>query len=563
MRAGDSVDAIFPRPHSKVNWHYKGIHCRHSHLLAGLYTALSAPQHAPHSPYFIIRSDKALRHNTNNIVLSTVPNMPSHACSPVLVQPVILSGGSGTRLWPLSREKYPKQLLPLIGEDSLLQATVRRMEGIAGVDLAAPMVVCNEEYRFVIAEQLRVMGKPGTVVLEPKGRNTAPALTIAAQAAQTHGADPVLLVMPADHVIVDKAAFQQVVQKGAALAQSGAMVTFGITPDAPETGYGYIQTGTAFEGQGGALRIARFVEKPDLKTAQAYLAEGNYLWNSGLFMVRASVWLAALKVCRPDILAACDSAWAAGKQDGEFIRVDKEAFDNCPSDSIDYAVMERIAKPDADAALPAGVVIPLGAGWSDVGAWEALWKALPKDADGNVAQGDVLLQDSHNTLALSEGRLIACVGVDDLVVVETADAVLVAHKDKTQDVKKIVDRLKASNRPEGQAHRKVFRPWGSYDSVDQGPRFQVKRIIVKPGAALSLQMHHHRAEHWIVVSGTARVTKGTEAFLLSENESTYIPLGTTHRLENPGRVDLEMIEVQSGSYLGEDDIVRFEDVYGR
>ncbi|NVO07543.1 MAG: mannose-1-phosphate guanylyltransferase/mannose-6-phosphate isomerase, partial [Rhodoferax sp.] len=438
-------------------------------------------------------------------------------CSPTFT----LSGGSGTRLWPLSREKYPKQLLPLIGDDSLLQATVRRVEGIAGVELAAPMVVCNEEYRFVIAEQLRVMGKPGTVVLEPKGRNTAPALTIAAQAAQANGADPVLLVMPADHVIVDKAAFQQVVRQGAALAERGAMVTFGITPDAPETGYGYIQAGAAFQ-DAGAMRIARFVEKPDVKTAEAYLAEGNYLWNSGLFMVRASVWLAALKICRPDILAACDTAWASGKSDGEFVRVGKDAFAACPSDSIDYAVMERIAKPDADSALPAGVVIPLSAGWSDVGAWEALWKALPKDGDGNVAQGDVLLQDSSNTLAMSDGRLIACVGVDNLVVIETADAVLVAHKDKTQDVKKIVDRLKAAGRSEGQAHRKVFRPWGSYDSIDNGPRFQVKRIIVKPGAALSLQMHYHRAEHWIVVSGTAKVTKGTEVLLLSENESTYI-----------------------------------------
>jgi mannose-1-phosphate guanylyltransferase / mannose-6-phosphate isomerase len=484
----------------------------------------------------------------------------------MLIQPVILSGGSGTRLWPLSREKYPKQLLPLIGEDSLLQATVRRVEGIAGVELGAPMVVCNEEYRFVIAEQLRVMGKPGTVVLEPKGRNTAPALTLAAQAAQAHGSDPVLLVMPADHVILDTAAFQQVVRQGAALAEGGAMVTFGITPDAPETGYGYIQAGAAFQGAGpanAALSIARFVEKPDLATAQGYLKEGNYLWNSGLFMVRASVWLSALKICRPDILAACDSAWAAGKSDGEFVRVGKEAFAACPSDSIDYAVMERIAQPDAAAALPAGVVIPLSAGWSDVGAWEALWKALPKDAHGNVAQGDVLLHDSSNTLALSEGRLIACVGVNDLVVVETADAILVAHKDKTQDVKKIVDSLKAAGRSEGQVHRKVFRPWGWYDSVDNGARFQVKRIVVKPGAALSLQMHHHRAEHWIVVSGTARVTKGETAFLMSENESTYIPLGTTHRLENPGCVDLEMIEVQSGSYLGEDDIVRFEDVYGR
>lgn len=481
----------------------------------------------------------------------------------MLIQPVVLSGGSGTRLWPLSREKYPKQLLPLIGEDSLLQATVRRVEGIAGVELAAPLVVCNEEYRFVIAEQLRVMGKPGTVVLEPLGRNTAPALTIAAQAAMKNGADPVLLVMPADHVIVDTQAFQAVVRQGAALAESGAVVTFGITPDAPETGYGYIQSGEAY-GTEGAKRIARFVEKPNLATAQAYLDEGTYSWNSGLFMVRASVWLAALAVCRADIAAACQAAWAQGREDGEFVRVGKEAFSQCPSDSIDYAVMERIAADQGAAStLPVGVVIPLSAGWSDVGAWEALWNVLPKDAQGNVAQGDVLMQDSRNTLALSEGRLIACVGVDDLIVVETADAILVAHKNKTQDVKKIVDRLKQAGRSEGQTHRKVFRPWGWYDSIDSGERFQVKRIVVKPGAALSLQMHHHRAEHWVVVSGTAKVTVGDKTVLLSENESTYIPLGTTHRLENPGKLALEMIEVQSGSYLGEDDIVRFEDVYGR
>lgn len=481
----------------------------------------------------------------------------------MLIQPVVLSGGSGTRLWPLSREKYPKQLLPLIGEDSLLQATVRRVDGIAGLEAAAPLVVCNEEYRFVIAEQLRVMGKPGTVVLEPLGRNTAPALTLAAQAAIKNGADPVLLVMPADHVIVNTQAFQAVVRQGAALAEAGAVVTFGITPDAPETGYGYIQSGDAF-GADGAKRIARFVEKPDLATAQAYLDEGTYSWNSGLFMMRASVWLAALEVCRPDIAAACQMAWAQGREDGEFVRVGKEAFSQCPSDSIDYAVMERIAVGHAQAvALPVGVVIPLSAGWSDVGAWEALWNVLPKDAEGNVAQGDVLMQDSRNTLALSEGRLIACVGVDDLIVVETADAILVAHKNKTQDVKKIVDRLKQAGRSEGQTHRKVFRPWGWYDSVDSGERFQVKRIVVKPGAALSLQMHHHRAEHWIVVSGTAKVTVGDKTLLLSENESTYIPLGTTHRLENPGKLALEMIEVQSGSYLGEDDIVRFEDVYGR
>jgi mannose-1-phosphate guanylyltransferase/mannose-6-phosphate isomerase len=485
------------------------------------------------------------------------------------IQPVVLSGGSGTRLWPLSREKYPKQLLPLIGEDSMLQATVRRVEGIAGLELAAPLVVSNEEYRFVIAEQLRLMGTPGTVVLEPLGRNTAPALTIGAQAAMKNGADPVLLVMPADHVITNKTAFQAAVKHGAALASDGAVVTFGITPETPETGYGYIQSGADFagDGTGGAKRIARFVEKPNLETAQSYLAEGNYLWNSGLFMMRASVWLAALKACRPDILAACDAAWAQGQTDGEFVRVGKEAFSQCPSDSIDYAVMERLATgnsgPSGTTGLPPGVVIPLSAGWSDVGAWDALWQVLPKDSDGNVSQGDVILQDSHNTLALSEKRLIACVGVNDLIVVETADAILVAHKDKTQDVKKIVDRLKAAGRSEGKLHRKVFRPWGWYDSVDNGERFQVKRIVVKPGGTLSLQMHHHRAEHWIVVSGTAKVTKDGKEFLMSENESTYIPLGVTHRLENPGRVDLEMIEVQSGSYLGEDDIVRFEDVYGR
>ena len=485
----------------------------------------------------------------------------------VLIQPVILSGGSGTRLWPLSREKYPKQLLPLMGTDSLLQATVRRVEGIADAQLAPPMVVCNEEYRFVIAEQLRLLDKSGTIVLEPCGRNTAPALTLSALAAIKNGSDPVLLVMPADHVITDIAAFQRVVSQGAQLAAGGAVVTFGITPDTPETGYGYIQCGAAYAGapDSGARLMARFVEKPELATAQAYLAAGSYLWNSGLFMLRASVWLDAMKSCRPDILAACQLAWEQGATDGEFVRVGKEAFTQCPSDSIDYAVMERIAKGtcDSGAMLPPGVVIPLTAGWSDVGAWDALWQVLPKDGAGNVSQGDVLLQDCENTLALSEGRLIACVGVSDLVVVETADAILVAHKDKTQDVKKIVDRLKAQGRAEGTVHRKVFRPWGSYDGVDAGERFQVKRIVVKPGGTLSLQMHHHRAEHWIVVSGTARVTCGDKAFLLSENQSTFIPLGTTHRLENPGRVPLEMIEVQSGSYLGEDDIVRFEDVYGR
>lgn len=474
--------------------------------------------------------------------------------------PVVLSGGSGTRLWPLSREKYPKQLLPLIGDDSLLQATVRRVEGLAGVKLGAPMVVCNEEYRFVIAEQLRVMGQQGAIVLEPFGRNTAPALTLAALAAIRDGDDPVLLVMPSDHVILDNAAFQAVVRHGATLADGGAVVTFGITPDSPETGYGYIQAGAAFD-RDGASSIARFVEKPDLATAQGYLDDGSYFWNSGLFMMRASVWLAAIKVCRDDILSACRAAWDKGSVDGEFLRVDADAFALCPKDSIDYAVMERIAA--GEAALPPGVVIPLAAGWSDVGAWDALWEVLPKDDQGNVVQGDVVLFDCRNTLAMSESRLLACLGVEDMIVVETPDAVLVAHKSKTQDVKRIVDHLKREGRAEGQLHRKVFRPWGSYDGVDVGERFLVKRIIVKPGACLSLQMHHHRAEHWIVVRGTAKVTRDGTSYLVSENESTFIPLGTQHRLENPGRLPLEMIEVQSGSYLGEDDIVRFDDIYGR
>ena len=489
----------------------------------------------------------------------------------MLLQPIVLSGGSGTRLWPLSREKYPKQLLPLIGDDSLLQATVRRVQGIADVTLAAPLVVSNEEYRFVIAEQLRLMGQPGAIVLEPFGKNTAPALTLAALFAIKNDSDPVLLVMPADHVIVDKAAFQAVVRAGADLASQGAVVTFGITPDAPETGYGYIQAGAVYgkadnAGTGvadAARRIARFVEKPNLQTAQAYLDDGSYLWNSGIFMMRASAWLDSMAVCRPDILTACKTAWSQGTIDGEFVRIGKEAFAACPSDSIDYAVMERLAGEHVAAGLPPAVVIPLSAGWSDVGSWDALWQVLPKDGAGNVLQGDVLLQNCTNTLAVSEGRLVACVGVSDLIVVETADAVLVAHKDSTQDVKKIVDSLKQQGRTEGHIHRKVFRPWGWYDGVDAGARFQVKRIVVKPAGILSLQMHHHRAEHWIVVSGTAKVTKGSETFLVSENESTFIPLGTTHRLENPGRVPLEMIEVQSGSYLGEDDIVRFEDVYGR
>ena len=475
--------------------------------------------------------------------------------------PVILCGGSGTRLWPLSREQYPKQLLPLLNnEDSLLQATARRMEGITGVQLGTTMVVCNEEYRFVIAEQLRVMNNAASILLEPVGRNTAPALTLAALAVMQGGDDPILLVMPADHVITDTTAFHSVVHKSIKLAAEGAIITFGITPDSPETGYGYIQSGAAFE-KDGFFYIERFVEKPDFDAAQSYLDAGSYLWNSGLFMMRASVWLSAIGYCRSDILMACRTAWNQNSVDGEFLRVERLAFEQCPADSIDYAVMENITT-DAD-SLPTGIVIPFSAGWSDVGAWDSLWQILPKDNKGNVSRGDVLLHDCHGSLVMAENRLVACVGVEDMVVVETPDAVLVAHKDKTQDVKKIVASLKHEKRAEGQLHRKIFRPWGWYDCVDIGKRFQVKRIVVKPGASLSLQMHHHRAEHWIVVSGTAQVTRGDTKYLVSENESTFIPLGTRHRLENPGSVPLEIIEVQSGSYLGEDDIVRFEDVYGR
>ncbi|HTY99049.1 MAG TPA: mannose-1-phosphate guanylyltransferase/mannose-6-phosphate isomerase [Rhodocyclaceae bacterium] len=473
------------------------------------------------------------------------------------IQPVILSGGSGTRLWPLSREQYPKQLLPLVEADSLLQATLMRLDGLAGV--AAPLLVCNEDHRFVVAEQARQAGKPGTVLLEPAGRNTAPALTLAALCATRAGDDPVLVVMPADHVILDLPAFQQAVASAVRLAETGLALTFGIAPDCPETGYGYIQKGAALPSEGFAL--ARFVEKPDLATAQRYLDSGEYLWNSGLFVLRASVWIEALAACRPDILAACRQAWAGLKEDSDFLRVNETAFRACPADSIDYAVMERLT--EGTAGLPQGAVISLSAGWSDVGAWDSLWRVLPKDEAGNACRGDVLLHGASNTLAVSESRLVACVGVSDLVVVETPDAVLVAHHDHTQDVKKIVERLKAAGRSEAQAHRKIHRPWGWYDGVDAGERFQVKRIVVKPGGCLSLQMHHHRAEHWIVVRGTARVTRGEETYLVSENESTFIPLGETHRLENPGRLPLEMIEVQSGGYLGEDDIVRFEDTYGR
>lgn len=478
------------------------------------------------------------------------------------ILPLILSGGSGTRLWPLSREQYPKQLLNLVGSESLLQATAGRLDGYTGAASIASdlLVVCNEEYRFITAEQLRQAGRRRTtLILEPVGRNTAPALTLAALSVPA-GSDPILLVMAADHVVTDVAAFQAAIDAGTQLAAGGGVVAFGIVPDRPETGYGYVQGGEA-AGDRGARRIARFVEKPDLKTAEGYVASGEYLWNSGLFMTRASVWLKAIGHYRADILAACKAATAKGSSDADFFRVDKASFEACPSDSIDYAVMERLP---ADAALGVPTyVVPMSCGWSDVGAWDALWQVADKDDAGNSTRGDVMLHETRGSLVLADSRMVACIGVDDVVVIETPDAVMVAAKSRTQEVKQIVARIKSEGRSEATSHRKVYRPWGYYDSIDAGARFQVKRIVVNPGASLSLQMHHHRAEHWIVVSGTARVTRGEETLLLSENQSTYIPLGTTHRLENPGKLPLEMIEVQSGSYLGEDDIVRFQDTYGR
>ena len=476
------------------------------------------------------------------------------------LQPVILCGGSGTRLWPLSREQYPKQLLAFDGQDTLLQATARRVDkslATTARKVLAPIVVANEDYRFIMAEQLRQTGVvPATIVLEPVGRNTAPALAMAALIALNAGDDPVLLVMPADHIISDVKAFRAAVAQGIAYAETSKLVTFGVRPTRPETGYGYIHAAAALTGQEGAREIGAFVEKPNAAMAERYVATGEYFWNSGIFMMRASVWLAQLGATRPDIVEPCRAAFAARSLDRDFLRVGKDAFAACPADSIDYAVMEK---------LPAGlgVVIPLLAGWSDVGAWDAVWQLGSKDADNNVLQGDVMAVATRNTLAISQSRLVTLVGLEDAVVVETPDAVLVAHKSKMQQVKEVVARLKREGRTETNAHRKIYRPWGYYDSIDAGSRFQVKRIVVNPGAALSLQMHHHRAEHWVIVRGTARVTRGEEVFLVSENESTYIPLGTRHRLENPGKVPLEMIEVQSGAYLGEDDIVRFEDTYGR
>jgi mannose-1-phosphate guanylyltransferase/mannose-6-phosphate isomerase len=466
--------------------------------------------------------------------------------------PVILTGGAGSRLWPVSREFYPKPLLPLFGEKTLLQDTSARLDALSGI--RAPLFVCNEEHRFLVAEQVRRLGKePEAIVLEPQGRNTAPALTIAALYLVDKDADAVMVVMPADHVIPDPAAFTAAVEQAGQLAQAGYLVTFGVVGDKPETGYGYIRRGEAIEGSGG-FRVDRFVEKPDAETAQAYLDAGGYFWNSGIFVLRADRWLEEIGKYQPDILAACRSAMAGSARDSDFVRVDKKAFLSSPSNSIDYAVMEKTDK---------AAVVPMATSWSDVGSWSSIWEVSEQDNQGNVSKGDVLTYDTTNSLFVAQGRCIAAVGLDNMVVIETADAVLVADKNKCQDVKEIVSKLKDGNREEYRFHSRVYRPWGDYEGIDAGGRYQVKRLTVKPGAKLSLQMHHHRAEHWVVVSGTARVTRGDDVFILSENESTYIPLGTTHRLENPGSIPLEIIEVQSGSYLGEDDIVRFEDVYNR
>jgi mannose-1-phosphate guanylyltransferase/mannose-6-phosphate isomerase len=471
------------------------------------------------------------------------------------LQPVLLSGGSGTRLWPLSREMYPKQFLPLVGERTMLQDTWLRVAPIADT---APIVVANEEHRFLAAEQLRLVGVGhADLLLEPAGRNTAPAIAAAALQAMANGEDPVLLVLPSDHVVADAEGFRAAVRAALPAAGQGALVTFGIVPTAPETGFGYIHAeaggADADSDRSGPRRVQRFVEKPDAATAQGYLQVGGYYWNSGMFLFRASRYLAELERHRPDILAAVREALAKATHDGDFIRLDRDAFAACPSDSIDYAVMEK-----TDSAM----VLPVDIGWNDVGSWSALWQVSEQDSDGNAHHGDVVSIDTRNSYAYAR-RLVALVGVDDLVVVETDDAVLVARKDKVQQVKDVVARLKAEQRSHATLHREVHRPWGSYDSVDVGDGFQVKRIKVKPGARLSLQSHTRRAEHWIVVRGTARVTRDNDVFELFANQSAYIPIGARHRLENPGTEMLELIEVQSGDYLGEDDIVRYEDVYGR
>lgn len=479
--------------------------------------------------------------------------------------PVIMAGGSGTRLWPLSRTAFPKQFLSLGYDETMLQQTVSRLEGL---NTSAPIIITNENHRFLVAEQLRQMGQSASILLEPVGRNTAPAIALAAFQAlgdnkNDPGEAPILLILAADHVIKDTAAFQAAVNKLEPAVRDGKFGTLGIVPTEPATGYGYIKAGAEASG---LFTVEQFVEKPDAETAQSYLDAQCYYWNSGMFMIRADRYLEELKRHQPAMYAACEAAMANTEQDYDFVRIDKEAFIACPDDSIDYALMEPLT---ADSANSQVVVAPLDAGWSDVGSWSALWDIADKCEDGNSVlhagkgEGETILKDTRNSLISTSDRLVSTLGVDDLVIVDTKDALLVAHRDKVQDVKKIVAQIKEQGGGQHEFHREVYRPWGRYDSIDNGERYQVKRITVKPGAKLSVQMHHHRAEHWIVVSGTASVTNGDKTFLVTENESTYIPIGQVHCLENPGKVDLEMIEVQSGSYLGEDDIVRFKDVYGR
>ena len=492
----------------------------------------------------------------------------SLSTSAIQVTPVILSGGSGSRLWPLSRAGFPKQFLCITGDESLFQLAAKRLAGFGAPDIAvaAPLIVSGEDHRFLAAEQLREAGIAlGAALLEPVGRNTAPALTLAALAALENGADPVLVVTPADQTVSDTVAFTSAIQAAVRQAASGTIVILGIKPDRPETGYGYIQMFAREDGASGSIEplpVQAFVEKPNQATAQQYMTQGGYFWNAGMFVLKASVWIAALERFRPDIAQTSRTAWASRTADSDiassFVRPGKAEFAAIPSESVDYAVMEHC--PGSDFTIQ---MIPLDAGWSDLGAWDAVWNVMPKDPQGNAHQGDVLHADSHNTLVHATSRLVSLVGVKDLIVIETVDAVLVVDKSRSQDVKHIVTHLQQTKREEHTLHRKVHRPWGWYDCIDEAERFKVKRIQVKPGASLSLQKHHHRAEHWIVVKGTAEITNGDKVILLTENQSTYIPLGEIHRLKNPGSIPLEIIEVQSGSYLGEDDIVRFEDTYGR